>query len=363
MKTSLTLLFGLLSLFVLCDTVYGIQANYGSSATVTTATQTYTYGTAGTNPTLAISSAAATGTTSTVTVGLFTALPSITVTGAAGISSKVFTLPSGYASLTVGAGAVGYTIAFSSDINGQATGTFTITPVYAGGYAAFKLSGSALGLLTYDATAQVYGVIPSSLYTVSSTGDISLTVTSSTTFVVASSSLALNTAPITSAVGYLFWLAANTSSNFVITESGNAVLKINNLRAAAGGFAVEVSASASAEGSIATSSGKVLVSKVYTFAHSSGNSAVQSADLVYDTQFSAAASASYNVNNARWFKFNTNTNLWVEQGGSVSGSVVTYTTTGFSDWSVQSAGFTLYSASCTLILLLITATLAVTGSY
>lgn len=316
--------------------VNAIQATLGLAVDVTTTSSTYSYGASNTAPSLTVSASGAITATSKVTLQVVITIPALT------INSIAFTsLPDGFAVVNLGlsTGAYGYSITLSADLvtGGTLVGSLSTPAIY--GAAAIIASGSVFRILTYDAAASAYVQLPSSQYTINT--DYSITITGinrNTQFYIASYSTTVATAPISASLAKSFLLAANSTQTLAITESGRATLKIQNLMAASGSLSVSISANAQTQTQAVVTTGRKLVSSVYTFSHSAGANAVQSAQLTYDTATSGAVGLT--VTNCNWYKWDTSASLWVRQGSSsssVSGSVVMYTTTSFSDWSVQTS--------------------------
>jgi hypothetical protein len=155
-----------------------------------------------------------------------------------------------------------------------------------------------------------------------------------------------------------FLVASNSGQTFIVTVNSKAVLTFSNFQAQAGKFSVKAAAASQTEGQIAVSSGRTVLSDIWTFSHSQGSAAVGSVTMTYDVTTSTVANA--DANRAAWFKFDATAGAWVQPGSTtVSGNTVVYANTaGFSDWSVQQSNSAMGLAAPSLMALALAALFA-----
>jgi len=236
---------------------------------------------------------------------------------------------------------------------------------------AARLTGNlntTTGVLQYDSNTQLYTRIPANQVSINPSGNVSFSIPGAGTYYVVS--LSLNTAPIAKAFGSAVLIAANSGQSVAIQAQaqGNAaqqqtILTISNIQAQAGIITTGIIQQAAALQTSIQATGRVAVSGGYNLTHSLGGTAVASATLSYDTAISTATG--FQASTAAWYKFDVGTNAWILQGGTVSGTVVSYTTvSGFSQWSVQAtnkqngAGSSVQAPSALLLSFLAIASIA-----
>jgi hypothetical protein len=137
-------------------------------------------------------------------------------------------------------------------------------------------------------------------------------------------------------------VTANSPLSVAISaDSGSrAQVTVSNLLASAGNFTAGLSENGAARNRVTMASGRIAVSPVYRFSYTPtvAGGALTSATLSYSVRSSDTPVS--DIQRLAWYKFDEANQVWVKQGSTVTGSSqsdaqVTYTTTSFSEWSVQ----------------------------
>lgn len=260
-----------------------------------------------------------------------TAPGSITVSLAPPQAPGSAALPDGFQALRAnGTALFGYTIAFSG--NGTVSGTFITGPL--DGFLAIFQVG-AIGVLTV--TNGVYTRIAADQVTILQTGQVSFPFTSVGDYFI----LNLNLVPTIRALGQAATIAAfsGQSLSFGLGNNGGnggAAVNITNIQAAAGQLFASISAQATVLQAAAVQAGLASASQIFNFTHTAGAGAITSATLAFDITLST--NKTIDPATLAWFKFDVATNAWVKRGGVLNGTILSFTTNGFSDWTVAAGG-------------------------